>query len=181
MKIGYARVSTQDQSLNLQTDALDKAGCSKTFKDIITGSAIRREGFDAALKYAREGDTIVVWRLDRLGRSLKNLIEVINNLSDRGVGFLSLNESIDTSNPSGKLIFHIFSALAEFEKDLIRDRVKAGLESSRARGIIGGRPKLLSPSQVIMAKELMGANKISISEICKTLSVSKSTLYRNIK
>src|SRR5947207_6746977 len=141
MLIGYARVSTQDQTLNLQKDALEKIGCSKIFTDTISGATTQRLGLDEALAYVREGDTLVVWKLDRLGRSLKHLIETISNLNKRNIGFKSITENIDTKTSGGKLIFHIFGALAEFERDIIRERTNAGLQAARARGWIGGRPK----------------------------------------
>jgi DNA invertase Pin-like site-specific DNA recombinase len=142
MLIGYARVSTQDQTLNLQMDALETIGCTKIFTDTISGSATQRSGLDEVLEYVREGDTLVVWKLDRLGRSLKHLIETITNLNNRNIGFKSITENIDTTTSGGKLIFHIFGALAEFERDIIRERTNAGLQAARARGRIGGRPKV---------------------------------------
>src|SRR6202045_102196 len=155
MLIGYARVSTSDQTLNLQKDALEHIGCSQIFTDTISGATTERHGLDAALSYVREGDTLVVWRLDRLGRSLKHLIETITTLNNRKIGFKSITENIDTTTSGGKLIFHIFGALAEFERDLIRERTNAGLEAARARGRLGGRPKLdATSSTVAMAKKL---------------------------
>src|SRR5438105_4145918 len=148
MLIGYARVSTSDQTLNLQKDALENIGCTKIFTDVISGATTERQGLDEALSYVREGDTLVVWRLDRLGRSLKHLIETITNLNNRKIGFKSIQENIDTTTSGGKLIFHIFGALAEFERDIIRERTKAGLQAARARGRLGGRPKSLTPKQV---------------------------------
>lgn len=139
MLIGYARVSTHEQSLSLQLDALRKAGCRKVFDDKVSGAGSERSGLKAALEYAREGDTLLVWRLDRLGRSLKDLIETIGDLEKRGVGFRSLQESIDTTTSGGRLIFHVFGALAEFERNLIRERTRAGLEAARARGRKGGQ------------------------------------------
>jgi DNA invertase Pin-like site-specific DNA recombinase len=139
MLIGYARVSTQDQTLNLQKDALEKIGCAKIFTDIISGSTTERSGLDEALVYVREGDTLVVWRLDRLGRSLNHLIETITNLNNRKIGFMSIQENIDTTTSGGKLIFHIFGALAEFERDIIKERTQAGLQAARARCRVGTR------------------------------------------
>ena len=139
--IGYARVSTHDQHVHLQQDALRDAGCSKIYTDMVTGSAAERKGLDEALGYARTGDTLVVWRLDRLGRSLKNLIDIVGILQERGIALKSLTEQIDTGTSGGKLIFHIFGALAEFERNLIRERTTAGLDAARARGRKGGRPK----------------------------------------
>ncbi len=180
MLIGYARVSTQDQTLNLQKDALEKIGCSKIFTDTISGSTTERKGLDEALAYVREGDTLVVWRLDRLGRTLKHLIETITDLSKRHIGFKSLTESIDTTTSGGKLIFHIFGALAEFERDLIRERTQAGLLAARARGRKGGQPKALSSKQAAIAQQLYDNKTNSISDICKTLHISRATLYRCI-
>src|SRR5207248_9019601 len=142
MLIGYARVSTHDQTLDLQQDALEKAGCGKIFTDTASGAKAERKGLEEALAYVREGDTLVVWRLDRLGRSLKHLLETITTLNTRKIGFKSLTESIDTTTSNGRLIFNIFASLAEFERDLIRERTKAGLQAARARGRVGGRPKV---------------------------------------
>src|SRR5436309_12696243 len=183
MLIGYARVSTQDQTLNLQRDALEKTGCSKIFTDTISGATTERQGLDAALAYVREGDTLVVWRLDRLGRSLKHLIETITNLNNRKIGFKSITENIDTTTSGGKLIFHIFGALAEFERDIIRERTNAGLQAARARGRLGGRPKakmLNTPKKVAMAQSIYDDKNNTIDEICKTLNISRATLYRYI-
>jgi DNA invertase Pin-like site-specific DNA recombinase len=141
MLIGYARVSTHEQTLNLQKDALEKAECSKIFTDVISGVKAERKGLDEALAYVRKGDTLVVWRLDRLGRSLPHLITTMTGLEERGIGFKSLTENIDTTTSGGKLIFHIFGALAEFERNLIRERTQAGLSAARARGKRAGRPK----------------------------------------
>src|SRR2546428_930667 len=144
MLIGYARVSTQDQTIHLQKDALEKIGCTKIFTDTISGAKAGRPGLTEALAYVREGDTLVVWRLDRLGRSLKHLIETITALNNRKIGFKSIQENIDTTTSGGKLIFHIFGALAEFERDIIKERTQAGLQAARARGRLGGRPKALN-------------------------------------
>src|SRR5436305_7165128 len=181
MLIGYARVSTQDQTLNLQKDALEKAGCSKIFTDTISGAATERKGLDEALAYVREGDTLVVWKLDRLGRSLKHLIETITTLNNRKIGFKSLTENIDTTTSGGKLIFHIFGALAEFERDIIRERTKAGLEAARSRGRKGGQPRALNSKQVAIAQQLYDDKTNTISDICKTLNISRATLYRYVK
>ena len=181
MLIGYARVSTQDQTLHLQKDVLEKIGCSKIFTDTASGATIERKGLDEALNYVREGDTLVVWRLDRLGRSLKHLIEPITNLNNREIGFKSSTENIDTTTSGGKLIFHIFGALAEFERDIIRERTNAGLQAARARGCKGGRPKSLTGKKVAMAQELYENKNNSIDEICKSLNISRATLCRYIK
>jgi DNA invertase Pin-like site-specific DNA recombinase len=181
MLIGYARVSTSDQTLNLQNDALEKICCSKIFTDVISGAKAERKGLEEALAYVREGDTLVVWRLDRLGRSLKHLIEVVGDLDKRGIGFKSLTENIDTTTSGGKLIFHIFGALAEFERNLIRERTNAGLLAARARGRKGGRPKSLTGKRVHMAQELYNNKQNAIADICKTLGISRATLYRYVQ
>src|SRR5438874_8620426 len=184
MLIGYARVSTQDQTLDLQQDALEKIGCAKIFTDTISGASTQRLGLDEALEYVREGDTLVVWKLDRLGRSLKHLIETITKLNNRKIGFRSITENIDTTTSGGKLIFHIFGALAEFERDIIRERTNAGLQAARARGRLGGRPKaqtINNPKKVAMAQSLYDNKDNTIDEICKTLNISRATLYRYIK
>jgi DNA invertase Pin-like site-specific DNA recombinase len=181
MLIGYARVSTTDQTLDLQKDALEKAGCSKIFTDTASGAKTERTGLDEALNYVRAGDTLVVWRLDRLGRSLNHLIETITGLNNRHIGFKSITESIDTTTSGGKLIFHIFGALAEFERDIIRERTQAGLQAARARGRKGGRPKSLTPKKAQMAQALYMDKNNTIDEISKTLNVSRATLYRYVK
>ena len=181
MYVGYARVSTQDQTLDLQKDALEKIGCTKIFTDTASGAKAERKGLEEALNYVREGDILVVWRLDRLGRSLKHLIETITELNDRKIGFKSITENIDTTTSGGKLIFHIFGALAEFERDIIRERTQAGLNAARARGRKGGRPKKLTAKTVEQAKTLYNGRKHSIDEICRTLHVSRATLYRYLK
>ena len=180
MLIGYARVSTHDQTLTLQQDALEKAGCTKIFTDTASGAKTERKGLDDALTYVRKGDTLVVWRLDRLGRSLPHLIATMTALEDRGIGFKSLTENIDTTTSGGKLIFHIFGALAEFERNLIRERTQAGLVAARARGKKGGRPKALTEKQLGIALDLY-EKRHPIAEICRTLKVSKATLYRALK
>jgi DNA invertase Pin-like site-specific DNA recombinase len=181
MLIGYARVSTQDQTPNLQQDALKAAGCSRIFTDTASGAAKDRPGLAEAISYCRDGDTLVVWRLDRLGRSLTHLIDTITGLLGKGIGFRSLTEAIDTTTSGGKLIFHIFGALAEFERDIIRERTQAGLQAARARGRKGGRPKHQpSARQVAMAKALY-AGKSNVKDICKTLGISRSSFYRYIK
>jgi len=181
MLIGYARVSTHEQTLNLQRDALGKAGCSKIFTDTVSGAKAERKGLDEALAYVRSGDTLVVWRLDRLGRSLPHLIATLTDLEERGIGFKSLTENIDTTTSGGKLIFHIFGALAEFERNLIRERTQAGLTAARDRGRTGGRPKVLTGRQLSIAQSLYDDPAHSIAEICRTLKISKATLYRYIK
>jgi DNA invertase Pin-like site-specific DNA recombinase len=181
MLIGYARVSTQDQTLNLQKDALAKAGVTCIFTDTASGAKAERKGLDEALNYVRGGDTLVVWRLDRLGRSLRDLIATITLLEEQGIGFKSLTEQIDTTTSGGKLIFHIFGALAEFERNLIRERTQAGLLAARARGRRGGRPKALRERRLSMAQALYNNKQNSIADICQTLKISKATLYRSIQ
>ena len=181
MLIGYARVSTQDQTLNLQKDALEKLGCTKIFTDNASGTKAERTGLNEALEYVREGDTLVVWRLDRLGRSLKHLIETITELNNRKIGFKSIQENIDTTTSGEKLVFHIFGALAEFERDIIRERTKAGLEAARSRGRKGGQPRALNSKQVAIAQQLYNDKTNAIADICKTLNISRATLYRYIQ
>ena len=181
MLIGYARVSTNEQNLDLQRDALLKSGVAAKdiFTDKVTGIKSERPGLTQALSHLRDGDTLIVWRLDRLGRSLKHLIETVTALKGQGVAFKSLTENIDTSTATGTLIFQIFGALAEFERNLITERTMAGLEAARARGRKGGRPRHNpSAGKVAMAKKLYRDRTLSIPEILKTLNISKATLYR---
>lgn len=181
MLIGYARVSTDDQNLDLQRDALTKSGCEQLFEDQLSGATSERPGLHQAIQYARPGDTLVVWRLDRLSRSLKDLIEMVSLLESKGIGLRSIQESIDTSSSSGKLIFHIFGALAEFERNLIRERTQAGLQAARARGRHGGRPKALNKNMEELAKKLYLEKNHSVNEICEIVGVSKPTLYKYLK
>jgi DNA invertase Pin-like site-specific DNA recombinase len=180
MLVGYARVSTGEQNLDLQADALKQAGCDKIFTDQMSGAKTDRPGLQEAFAFVRTGDTLIVWRLDRLGRSLKDLVQKVEDLQQRQVGFRSLHESIDTTSSVGKFQFHVFSALAEFERDLIRDRTMAGLRAARARGRLGGRPRRMTPDQVKMAAQLMRDPAIAVKEIIQTLGVSRSTLYRYV-
>jgi len=180
MLIGYARVSTDDQKLNLQQDALKKAGCEEIFEDYLSGARASRPGLDSALKTARSGDTLVVWRLDRLGRSLKDLIQLTETLKERSIGLQSLQESINTTSSSGQLVFHLFGALAEFERNLVRERTQAGLTAARARGRTGGRPKSLDPNKRQLAVKLYNDRQHSIDEICQMMGISKPTLYKYI-
>jgi len=178
MKIGYARISTVDQNLELQTDALEKTGCEKIFTDQASGAKDDRQGLIDAIEFCRTGDSMVVWKLDRLGRSLKHLIETINLLLEKKVGFVSIQESIDTTTSGGKLIFHVFGALAEFERELIRERTNAGLASARSRGRMGGRPKVMTAKQLRIAQTMLKDPKTTVKDVCETLQVSKTTLYR---
>lgn len=180
MLIGYARVSTIDQNPELQTDALMAAGCEKIFIDKISGFTKERPELNRLKEHFRPGDTLVVWRLDRLGRSLKDLIDWINYLDAQGVALKSLHESIDTGTSTGKLVFHIFGALAEFERNLIIERTTAGLTAARSRGRIGGRPKKLNEAKQKMARQMYDAHN-PITEICEALKISKPTLYKYLE
>ncbi len=177
MKVGYARVSTHEQNLSMQKDALKQVGCGKIFHDQVSGAKAERPGLEKAKAYVREGDALVVWRLDRLDRSLKHLIETVTALEKQGVGFQSLQESIDTTTSGGRLVFHIFGALAEFERNLIRERTRAGLAAARARGRQGGRPRLLDAKKQAVLYKLYDEQQHSIQEICSILVISRSTLY----
>jgi DNA invertase Pin-like site-specific DNA recombinase len=180
MLVGYARVSTHDQSLDLQRDALAQAGCEKVFTDVLSGTKAERPGLGEAIGYLRKGDVLVVWRLDRLGRSLKDLINQVNALVSQGIGFRSLQENIDTTTSGGKLIFHVFGALAEFERDVIRERTQAGLKAARARGRKGGRPYLLEGKKLQLAFSMYSDSNHSPKDICASLGISPSTLYRAV-
>jgi DNA invertase Pin-like site-specific DNA recombinase len=180
MLIGYARVSTDDQKLNLQQDALRAAGCEKIFEDYLSGAASARPGLNSALEMARAGDTLVVWRLDRLGRSLKDLIQLTETLKKQSIGLHSLQEAINTTTSSGQLVFHLFGSLAEFERNLIRERTKAGLTAARTRGRLGGRPKALDPNKRQLAVKLYNDRQYSIGEICQMMGISKPTLYNYV-
>jgi DNA invertase Pin-like site-specific DNA recombinase len=181
MRIGYARVSTQEQNLDLQKDALTRAGCERIMEDVASGKTQHRSGLEQLRQVLRRGDVLVVWRLDRLGRSLRHLIDLLSELERDGVGFQSLQESIDTTSPGGKLVFHIFGALAEFERNLIRERTKAGLQAARARGRHGGRPKRLDGKAREMAVALYRQKQHTVEEICRTVGISKPTLYAYVR
>lgn len=185
MKIGYARVSTKDQNLDMQIDELKKAGCEKIYKDFgISGSKASRPELDEMLKNIRSGDTVVIWKLDRLGRSLKDLVTLVERFNKEHIGLQSLHDPIDTTTSHGKLIFNIFASLSEFERDIIRERTRAGLESARARGRIGGRPKGLSAEakkKSIIAKTLYESQQHPIQDICNELNISKKTLYTYLR
>ena len=183
MQIGYSRVSTLDQNPDLQIDALTAAGCEEIFQEKMSGKSKDREQLDQCLKMLRSGDVLVVWKLDRLGRSIRHLINTVQNINDKGIGFKVIagaGADIDTSKPAGKLIFGFFAALAEFERELISERTKAGLESARARGKKGGRKYSLTKAQVRMAEAAMGKKETTVSDLCKELSVSRQTLYRYV-
>lgn len=181
MLIGYARVSTADQNLHLQKDALKAAGCAQICEDTDSGAKMARPGLEKALGMLREGDTLVVWKLDRLGRSLKHLIESVQTLDGRGIGFKSLQDNIDTTTPGGKLLFHILGSLAEFERDLIRERTNAGLAAARARGRKGGRPAGGYTKKKQAAVALRQDPKRSVQEICEMLHISQASFYRYVK
>jgi len=176
--LGYARVSTGAQDHALQHDALNAAGCLRIFSDTASGALDDRPQLAELLGQLRDGDTLVVWRLDRLGRSLRHLIDTVTGLSDRGVGFRSLQESIDTTTPGGRLIFHVFAALAEFERELIRERTHAGLATARARGRKGGRPSVMTPAKLTVAREMYASREHTIAAIAAVVGVSRATLYR---
>ncbi|MBU2752407.1 recombinase family protein [Acidithiobacillus thiooxidans] len=178
--IGYARVSTAEQDTALQTDALQKAGCERIFTDTASGAKTDRPGLAEALAYLREMDVLVVWRLDRLGRSLAHLIETIGALEARGVGFRSLTENIDTTTPGGRLIFHVFGALGQFERDLIRERTRAGLSAAAARGRKGGRKLVVTADKLQRAREHL-ANGLNVREAAARLKVGKTALYAALK
>jgi DNA invertase Pin-like site-specific DNA recombinase len=181
MLVGYLRVSTDSQNLSLQEDALQTVGCGQVFKDVASGSIDDRPGLQAALAFAKKGDVLVVWRLDRLGRSLRHLVTVINELAQKGVGFRTLNEQIDTTTAQGRLTLHIFAALAEFERELCRSRTYAGLEAARARGRVGGRKAKLTGSQLQIAQQLFSERNLTVQEIADSLHISRATVYRNLK
>ena len=175
MLIGYARVSTQDQTLRLQHDALTDGGCEK-----LSGTSTTLPAREKLLAFARKGDVVVVWKLDRFGRSLRDLIDVVNSLQDRGVGLRSLQEAIDTTTPAGKLTFHIFAALAEFERDMIRERTSAGLAAAHKRGVAIGRPRALTPEQILMAEAMTADPAISTRQVAEQFGIHRSTLYRHL-
>jgi DNA invertase Pin-like site-specific DNA recombinase len=180
MLIGYARVSTNEQNLNLQLDALKNAGCEKLYEDKISSSKLNRPGLSDALKDLRPGDTLVVWKLDRLGRSLRNLIELINALQKKEIMFLSIQDGIDTSNSIGQFFFHITGAFAELERNLIKERTKAGLDAARSRGRTGGRKPSLNKKQIQMMLEIYNTRSTPIVEICEQFKISRKTCYRYI-
>lgn len=179
-QVGYARVSTTDQNPEMQQDALAEAGCSRIFVDRASGTLAERPELTAALDYLREGDTLVVWRLDRLGRSLPHLVQVVHDLQKRGVGFRSLTETIDTSTPTGTLMLNLFGSFAQFERDLVSERTKAGLAAARARGRHGGRKPALTPKKAQLARQMYEAGGTTVAEIAETLGVSRATIYRSL-
>jgi DNA invertase Pin-like site-specific DNA recombinase len=184
MKIGYARVSTRDQNLDLQVDALKRAGCERIYQDVASGSKTARPALDELLEQIRADDVLVIWKLDRMGRSLTHLVELVGELVRRKVGLLSLNDPIDTTSAQGRLVFNLFASLAEFEREVIRERTKAGLSSARERGRVGGRPKGLSSkaeATAMAAATLYREKRMGVSAIAKQLRISKSTLYSYLR
>jgi len=177
MIIGYSRVSTNEQNLSLQIDALKKADCEKIYEDKMSGSKNDRPGLIQAIEMLRKGDTLVVWKLDRLGRSLKNLITLIGELEERGIHFRSVTDSIDTSTPAGRFFFHMMASLAQMEKELIQERTRAGLEAARKQGIVGGRRRVMTESKLKSAKKLLKAGALP-KDVAQDLGVSLATLYR---
>jgi DNA invertase Pin-like site-specific DNA recombinase len=181
MLIGYARISCHDQNLELQRDALAAVNCEKIFSDVASGGDPTRDGLKDALAQLRSGDTLVVWRLDRLGRSLKHLIETVTGLHSREIGFRSLTEGIETETSGGRLVFHLFACLAEFEREVIRDRTRAGLASARSRGRRGGRPALMDEKKAALARRMHADPSNTAVDIARALGVSRATLYRSLK
>ena len=181
MLVGYARVSSRDQNPDLQLDALKAAGCEKVFVEKASGASRDRPELLAALDYARKGDTLVVWKLDRLARSTRQLIETVEDLQTRGIGFRCVTQSeIDTTTAGGRLVFTIFGAIAEFEREIIRERTRAGLEAAHARGRKGGRPKGLSDADLKVARTLLRDREITVADVARRLGVAPATLYRHI-
>ena len=178
--IGYARVSTRGQDLALQLDAFEQVGCERIYKDVGSGTIRRRPELGACLDYLRPGDTLVVWRLDRLGRSLRHLVEMVAELQEREIAFRSLTEAIDTATSAGRLQLHLFAALAEFERELIRERSAAGREAARARGRQGGRPKLITAEKLAAAAAMRAQGELTMAQIARTLGVGRSTLYEHL-
>jgi len=180
MLIGYARVSTGDQRLDMQLDALERAGCERVFSDHASGGRLDRAGLEALRSHLRPGDTLVVWKLDRLGRTVRQLVELVAELNLVGVNFASITDGIDTSTPPGRFFFHVMAALAEMERDLVRERTRAGLTAAKARGRVGGRKPKLSDQQITHARRLLEDLTTTGAEVAETLGVSRSTLYRSL-
>ncbi|MBB4070609.1 DNA invertase Pin-like site-specific DNA recombinase [Salinibacter ruber] len=180
MRIGYARVSTGDQNLDAQIDELEDAGCERIYKEKTSGAAKERPELERCMEELRDGDTLWVWRLDRFGRSLKDLVSKMESLEEKGVDFVSLTEGIDTTTAQGKLTFHIFGALAEFERELTRERTMAGLRAARERGRVGGRPPALDEEEIPEVQAMMRDEEVSTSDICERFEISRATLYRYV-
>lgn len=181
MRVGYVRTSKKDQNPDLQRRELEEFGCERIFEEQISSRKADRPQLRAALEYCREGDELVVWKLDRFGRSLKELIELVTGLRERGIEFVSLRESLDTTTPGGKLVFHVFGAVAEFERDIIRERTMAGLEAARARGRKGGRKSIMDEKTLALASAMLKNREIPVRKVCEAVGVSRSTLYRHLK
>ncbi|MBX3710053.1 MAG: recombinase family protein [Gammaproteobacteria bacterium] len=184
MKIGYARVSTREQNLDMQVSALEYAGCEKIYEEVVIGAKADRPVLNNLIKQLRDGDVVVVWKLDRLGRSLKHLVELVHILMQRNIGLCSLNDPIDTTTPQGRLIFNIFASLAEFERDIIKERTNVGLSAARARGRLGGRPRGMpkaSEATACAAETLYREGKLSVMQIARKLNISKNTLYKYLR
>lgn len=181
MLIGYSRISTSDQSLDMQNDALKKNGCEMIFSDVASGVKAERAGLKQALSHLRSGDTLVVWRLDRLGRSLLHLIQTVKDLSEKGISFKSVQEAIDTTTSGGQLFFHIFGALAQFERELTKERIGSGLKAARARGKFGGRPRCMTDHEIKKLNEHYSNKNIAVKDLCKLYNITKPTLYRYVK
>jgi DNA invertase Pin-like site-specific DNA recombinase len=180
MRIGYARVSTGDQNLDAQIDELEDAGCERIYEEKTSGAAKERPKLDRCIEELREGDTLCVWRLDRFGRSLKDLVSKMESLEEKGVDFVSLTEGIDTTTAQGRLTFHIFGALAEFERELTRERTMAGLKAARERGRVGGRPPALDEDEIPQVQAMMRDEEVSTADICERFEISRATLYRYV-
>jgi DNA invertase Pin-like site-specific DNA recombinase len=178
--LGYARVSTTDQQPQLQVDALERVGCYRVFTETASGARADRPVLEQVLDQLRPGDTLVVWKLDRLGRSLRHLVDTVTGLAEREIGFRSLQEAIDTTTPGGKLVFHVFAALAEFERDLIRERTAAGLAAARARGRHGGRPSVMTAHKLKVAEDMYRSGQYTVAAIATTLGVSRASIYRHL-
>lgn len=184
MKLGYARISTREQNLDMQVIALENAGCERIYEEVASGAKADRPIFDSLIKQLRDGDTLTVWKLDRLGRSLKHLVELVHNLMQRNIGLCSLNDPINTTTSQGRLIFNIFASLVEFERDIIRERTNAGLSAARTHGRLGGRPRGIpksSEATAIAAETLYREGKLSVMQIARKLSISKNTLYKYLR
>ena len=179
-RLGYARVSTDDQNLDLQRDALQRAGCHRIYEERASGKSADRPQLDECLADLRQGDALIVWRLDRLGRSLPDLVRIVGDLEQRGVGFESLAEHIETGSATGKLVFHVFAALAEFERNLIRERTRAGLDAARARGRTGGRKPKIGDKERREIQALYDAKTVPVSDIARRYGVSRTTLYKHL-
>ena len=178
--LGYVRISTADEDASLQVDALEAAGCSRLFTEH-AGALDERLELERLFDHVRPGDTVVVWRLDRLGRSLRHLIDTVNTLADRGIGLRSLTESIDTTSSGGKLVFHVFGALAEFERELIGERTRAGLAAARARGRVGGRPSVMTPDKIATARQMLDTGDYTVAAVAEVVGVSRASIYRHVK